>query len=453
MADQEGADELSEEERAAAEEEARVAAQLAALKKDGVDLGIEDGEIASIQMRLEADGDTMRQENLIVPKDIMEPIHRDIAIRSGLQPAHDNLLAFAKPEAPNYLRDTATNMTRKTQRNIQPKLTEAQRTLIGAEIAERNRQRPPIPKVLNAEERMKNRDVIRKMQTKVSFLKNPRFRAEGKPVPSDAASPFHIIPEVVTFRNYEVGGVFEIPVELRNASGLGRHVRILPCHSEVFSHTPLRYDGENGITPSSVIAPGMAARFAVRFAPSQLNDQTDQLTIRTELGDFVLPVLARRIQPQLDFEEPVNIGNILAGQHASKTMTITNHGGEGSFRIVPSKEPVSEEEAEHYYETDNNTGLIAFRSPNFHIEPAAFYLEVQQTIEITIKFSATSTGQFRYPVLIEGDNGDKVPLTMIAISDAVRLEVLRWPTVPGLVAPRRTDSHESPWSLVPWQLN
>ena len=37
--------------------------------------------------------------------------------------------------------------------------------------------------------------------------------------------------------------------------------------------------------PSSVVAPGMAARFAVRFAPMSLNDQTDGIRIRTELGD------------------------------------------------------------------------------------------------------------------------------------------------------------------------
>lgn len=53
----------------------------------------------------------------------------------------------------------------------------------------------------------------------------------------------------------------------------------------MFSNTPFTYDGE-AVTvgaPSSVVAPGMAARFAVRFAPNTLNDQTDDLHVHSFL--------------------------------------------------------------------------------------------------------------------------------------------------------------------------
>merc|ERR1719162_736998 len=105
-----------------------------------------------------------------------------------------------------------------------------------SDIDERNRQRPPMPKVLNAEERMKNLAIIKRMQTKVNFLKNPRFIADAKAAQKGEACPFRISPECITFRNYDVGGVYEVQVVLKNATKVGRHVRIVPCKNEVFSN-------------------------------------------------------------------------------------------------------------------------------------------------------------------------------------------------------------------------
>lgn len=39
-----------------------------------------------------------------------------------------------------------------------------------------------------------------------------------------AKCPFVITPEVITFRNYDVGGIYEVQVVMKNASKIGRHV-------------------------------------------------------------------------------------------------------------------------------------------------------------------------------------------------------------------------------------
>jgi hypothetical protein len=131
----------------------------------GTDIPIPDSKLSGgpSQLKNLLHHGKMQQENLAIPRHMMHDVERHIAHKTGVLPEHDNLLAVSKPDAPNYLKDTGSNINRMTTRNIQPRLTEAQRTMMESDIAERNRQRPPMPKVLNAEERMKNLAIVKKM--------------------------------------------------------------------------------------------------------------------------------------------------------------------------------------------------------------------------------------------------------------------------------------------------
>jgi hypothetical protein len=402
------------------------------------------------KLRGQLDAEALEAESLLVPDKIMLDMEHRIAIETGVKQKHTNLLSVSKPEEPNYFKATGCIQNRLEARKIKPRLTEEQRQLLGEMLAERKKRRPPMPPMLNAEERNRNREIIRRMQTKVSFLKNPRFTADRKAAEKGEVCPFWITPAQVVFRNYEVGSVYEIRVEFRNTTRVGRRLRVLPSNSEVFSTTVLKYEGDAkrpvGAEPSSVVAPGMAAFLTVRFAPTSLNDQDEALTVATEMGDYPLPVMARRVQPQLDFEEPVNCGCILAGQTTSVVVPLTNRGGEGSFRFITDGDAQVAR-----YDTDDEGGTT-FVCGSFSIKPAQFYLEADKSVDITVHFSAPQVGQHTQPVLVEGDNGERTQVTLIAITDALRLEMLRWPTLPSTVAPVAAPAGISPWSLVPWQL-
>ncbi|CAE8724279.1 unnamed protein product [Polarella glacialis] len=398
------------------------------------------------------DPNTLDEEGLVIPREMMTDMERYFEIKKGTIPHHDNLLAISKPEEPNYFQTTKSVKIRMQVSGIQPSLSEAQKTMMSEELEERIRRRPRMPPGLNAEEKAKNREIVKRMQMKISFLKNPRYNADRAAKDKGEPCPFWSDPESVIFRNYEVGGLYEVNIQFRNVTGIGRRLRVLPCKSPAFSMSQLRFDVDSakihpGKEPCAVVAPGMAAYLTVRFAPSTLNDETDALTIATEFGDYSVPVLARRVQPKLEFQEPVNCGCILAGNTTTEAVRISNQGGEGSFRLI-----LVEEGMAFHYETLANGDTTMACGP-FRITPASFYLEAGQSATIQVHFSASEVGRHHCRLFLECDNGTKTPLTLVSIADAVRLELAKWPTLSDPVGPRQLEKDSSPWNLIPWQLN
>eukprot|EP00971_Amphidinium_carterae_P114433 2267381-Amphidinium_carterae.1 len=232
----------------------------------------------------------------------------------------------------------------------------------------------------------------------------------------------------------------------------------------MFYVSPLSYEAEKrrpaDMDPSAIVSPGLSACITLRFAPTTLNDQTEQLALCTEFGNYTIPVQARRVQPLLDFEQPVNCGCILAGRSTMKLLRITNRGGEGSFRLVPKLSQGEGEQEdtdlEYHYEQGDEaeaSDVVTFVSPTFRVAPAAFFLDAHQSIDLKVYFDASDVAQHKYSMFIEGDNGELTPLTLVALTEAVRLELLGWPTLPApLPAPMQLPPH-SPWMLMPWQLN
>lgn len=390
------------------------------------------------------------KEGLLVPRHVMEPMERWIEIKKGKVPHHENLLSISKPEEPNHFKDTASLKMRALSRNIQPQVNEGQKTLLAEKIDDRRVRRPPMPPSLNIEEKEKNKKVLLAMQARVNFLKNPRFRSDRTEAEKGEPCPFWFSPDQVVFRDFQPGGVYEHSVEFKNVAQVGRSLRVLPCKSSAFSLGPLMYSGEamryGKGAPSSMIAPGMSAHIKVRFAPQQLGDEHDELTICTELGNYTLPVLALRHQPELELEEAVDCGCVLAGSSVSRNMHVANRGGEGSFRLI-----ADEAEGARYEEFDN--GHTMFVTKRFVVEPASFYLDVGQAVDLCVTFRAADVGAHSCLLQIEGDNGEKRPVKLTGIADALRLEMARWPTLAEPLRPVPVDLKVSPWSHVPWQLN
>lgn len=458
---------------ALAAEQARISGVLNSLKekeKEAVDRDVQDAEllqarwgltmreqlpVSESKLKTLLDVQKMQQEGLIVPRSAMVDLERRIEIDKGTEAQHENLLAASKPAEPNYLKATTSLKLRQQVRNIETHLSREQLEQLTVELAERRLQKPPMPPQLNAEVRAENRAIVKRMQSKVTFLKNPRFAADREASARGAACPFSYSPDCILFRDYEVGGVYEITVEFKNTTGVGRRLRVLPCQNPVFSLSSDK---------PAVIAPGMSAFVTVRFAPAALNDEDESLVIGTELGDYLLPLKASRIKPILAvFEDPVHCGCVLAGDVTKKEIRVSNNGGEGSFRLIFASEGAIEHHAHHahhsgeavvesYYETDQD-GSTALVSGAFRVSPAAFYLESGHSVDLKVTFNAPEVGRHRCPVFIEWDNGQKTALNLEAITDAIRVELRRWPSIPEPLGPQRAPEGCSPWSLMPWQLN
>merc|ERR1719238_2002662 len=102
---------------------------------------------------LRLDEEAVRQESLVVPHEVMLNLEREIAIETGQRLKHENLLSVSKPEEPNFYKPTASLHIRHQARGIHPRLNESQRQTLRDALVDRKRRRPPMPPMLNAEER------------------------------------------------------------------------------------------------------------------------------------------------------------------------------------------------------------------------------------------------------------------------------------------------------------
>ena len=69
-----------------------------------------------------------------------------------------------------------------------------------------------------------------------------------------------------------------------------------------------------------------------------------------------------------------------------------------------------------------------------------------------MRFDADKVGHHWCPLFVEGDNGERTPLRLVAVCDAIRLELASWPRLPEL-KPLACEEGVSPWQLIPWRLD
>lgn len=99
-------------------------------------------------------------------------------------------------------------------------------------MTKRKKSKPAYLNSLNESEKQANFKIIEKMNKKISFLKNPRFRVNKSPiVMTDAIknkaaleaqsikiSAFRIEPPIISFTDYQVNNVYEIPMKVTNVA-------------------------------------------------------------------------------------------------------------------------------------------------------------------------------------------------------------------------------------------
>lgn len=180
-------------------------------------------------------------------------------------------------------------------------------------------------------------------------------RRAGGAMPSEAmAGPFSIQPSVLEWDTYVPGQVLTQVLTLRNTDSVSRHVRLLPPATQVFfmdvpafpgakeEHAHNNVSGVPGLAlphteATSLIAPGMAVKVTVTFAPPLSQSYQDNLTVLTESGTFAVPLIGSLPPPNLTLPPLVDLGSTLVYDLILTTITVQNVGGASEFRFVPQE--------------------------------------------------------------------------------------------------------------------
>lgn len=292
---------------------------------------------------------------------------------------------------------------------------------------------------MNAGELRKNVAILDRMQTKLAFLRNPRFAPSDRDhhptaasvmtpdhnddtadTPSSSSSCFVVVPTPVEFTDYDSGGVYEQLVYVRNTSRLSRRLRVLPPATVYFSLDEITFPD-----PSGLVAPGMHVQLRLRFAPDSRADYKDAMRIIYECAggvggvsgsaELTVPLSARRTPPELSIPLVLRAQNTLVGAYSVTPLVCRNTGGKARFWLLT-------EDAWARYEASNGASAACFVRDQsersdvsldrteqltvgpFTLSPNEMELATDESVTLQLQYVPSCVGEQRSKFVMVCDN-------------------------------------------------
>ncbi|KNC50559.1 deleted in lung and esophageal cancer protein 1 [Thecamonas trahens ATCC 50062] len=240
----------------------------------------------------------------------------------------------------------------------------------------------------------REKKVLRRMQERTTFLRNPRFKnSTNRWLAQNADSRVEVIPPAVIFSDYAAHKTSVATLKIRNVTNVTASLRMLPPSSPHFTVSSGSWPSASGS-----VAPGMMCTFEVGFRPSSLRDYDDVLTVVTDKGDQVVPVL--------DLPHCIDVGHTLVGSISTTRVRVTNSGGPAAFRFVHLDDVVKDDSG------FIDPGLFAkggdsvddHAVPPFVVSPVVFELATGESCELDITFFPSEHTAYSAELLLACDN-------------------------------------------------
>uniref|UniRef100_A0A8C9KAK4 DLEC1 cilia and flagella associated protein n=1 Tax=Panthera tigris altaica TaxID=74533 RepID=A0A8C9KAK4_PANTA len=281
--------------------------------------------------------------------------------------------------------------------------------------------------------------LLARMDSRIRFLKNPRFFPpntprggtsllfppkkpvltgdfqSGEPVESCADTPVFLAkPSIGFFTDYEVGPVYEMAISLQNTTAASRCLRVIPPSTPFFALGLGMFPGKGGM-----VAPGMTCQYIVQFSPDCLGDFDDFILVETQSAHtLVIPLQARRPPPVLTLSPVLDCGYCLIGGMKITRFLCKNVGfSVGKFCIMPKKSwpPLS-------FRAVATLGFV--EQPPFGILPSMFELAPGQAVYVEVSFLPTSLEKAEQTFIIVCDNCQIKELVTVGIGQLVALDLI-----------------------------
>ncbi|KAL4116436.1 hypothetical protein PRIC2_011890 [Phytophthora ramorum] len=324
-----------------------------------------------------------------------------------------------------------------------PDLTATTLTPLSTTLLEQQ-QLQGLKQTMNPIEKRKNMAILERMQTKLDFVRNPRYAVPVEtntrkdnveedlielPERNSSSKPnFDIVPKPpVMFTDYDIGGIYEQLVYVRNTSVLSRRARILPPATIFFSMASVSFPEQSGM-----VAPGMHVELRIRFAPDSRADYKDSFTVQYETeqsaapgstgtpgaagsAEMVVPLMARREPPELTLPLVVRAQNTLVGGRSVTSLVCKNLGGKARFWLL--SEPAWSR-LEHLHSTDGMSptrsavGMLGGENEHgtamdvgpFRIMPNDIELDKGHSVTFDLIYTPSGVGEQRERFVMVCDN-------------------------------------------------
>uniref|UniRef100_A0A8C9DMG8 Cilia- and flagella-associated protein 74 n=1 Tax=Prolemur simus TaxID=1328070 RepID=A0A8C9DMG8_PROSS len=137
--------------------------------------------------------------------------------------------------------------------------------------------------------------------------------------------PFNSKPEMIHFKDFDVGKVYKKKITLINATYTINYCKLVEA---------------TAFNPPGPMSAGMSCEVLVTFKPMINKDLEGNVSFLAQTGGFSIPLKCSTKKCSLSLDkELIDFGSHVVGETASRTITLTNVGGLGTeFRFLPALE-------------------------------------------------------------------------------------------------------------------
>ncbi|ETW06993.1 hypothetical protein H310_03092 [Aphanomyces invadans] len=352
-------------------------------------------------------------KSLVHARDLLQANHQRMLDRSGNGPTAQMKAAKAATEVPGYLASTASVNIRRgmtlskttapshntiddnDEEYVSEFVDEAVPPSPSKKVAKVKRTAPSTkpPPSLSTEAKLLNDRILARMQSTLQFTRNPRYDKSNDKI-HELASPFSVEPNPVEFTSYDMGGIYEQLVLIKNVSTLSGRCRILPPSSAFFMVASVLYPDASGL-----IAPGLTCQVRVQFAPDTRADYSDMFLVMVETPSgtdipLQIPLLAHRDPPQLSLPSTLVASCCLIGGTSTTTISCLNSGGRGRFWFLSEADWAVADAPnildtihalQHHHTNELSTGP-------FTLSPCDMDLDSGDSTDLTLVYTPTTVG-------------------------------------------------------------
>ncbi|XP_069550165.1 cilia- and flagella-associated protein 74 [Brachyistius frenatus] len=133
--------------------------------------------------------------------------------------------------------------------------------------------------------------------------------------------PFISRPEIILFKDFEVGKVYKKKVVLTNISYLVNHCKLLRFSAPLKDFISINFE------PPGPLSTGMSCDLQAIFQPALNQDLKGEIQFGSAAGAFSVPIrcTTKKCNPEVD-SQFIDFGSHIVGQIISRTVTLTNKG-------------------------------------------------------------------------------------------------------------------------------
>ncbi|XP_040590866.1 cilia- and flagella-associated protein 74 isoform X4 [Mesocricetus auratus] len=154
--------------------------------------------------------------------------------------------------------------------------------------------------------------------------------------------PFNSKPEVIHFKDFDIGKVYKKKITLINATYTINYCKLVGVEESLKDFIHIDFD------PPGPMSAGMSCEVLVTFKPMINKDLEGNVSFLAQTGGFSVPLKCSTKKCSLSLDkELIDFGSYVVGQTTSRIITLTNVGGLGTkFKFLQDSQFYEMEEAQ-----------------------------------------------------------------------------------------------------------